>query len=115
MRIGILKTAALSAALCLPLLASAQKYGNGLIDKTVAVVGAEAITISDIEGQVQMMRAQGMASDRNARCEVLENMMESKIFLMQARVDSLSVNMDMVEGELSQQMDSGARPWRTRA
>ena len=105
MRIGILKTAALSAALCLPLLASAQKYGNGLIDKTVAVVGAEAITISDIEGQVQMMRAQGMASDRNARCEVLENMMESKIFLMQARVDSLSVNMDMVEGELSQQMD----------
>jgi peptidyl-prolyl cis-trans isomerase SurA len=105
MRIGILKTAAVSAALCLPLLASAQKYGNGLIDKTVAVVGAEAITISDIEGQVQMMRAQGMASDRNARCEVLENMMESKIFLMQARVDSLSVNMDMVEGELSQQMD----------
>ena len=76
---------AVLAALCLPLLASAQKYGKGLIDKTIAVIGNEAITISDIEEQVQMMRAQGMSSDRNMRCEVLENMMESKLFLMQAR------------------------------
>ena len=105
MRIGILRITAALAALCLPLLASAQKYGKGLIDKTVAVVGYEAITISDIEEQVQMMRAQGMSSDRNMRCELLENMMESKLFLMQARVDSLNVNMDMVEGEMSQRMD----------
>ena len=96
---------AVLAALCLPLLASAQKYGKGLIDKTIAVIGNEAITISDIEEQVQMMRAQGMSSDRNMRCEVLENMMESKLFLMQARVDSLNVNMDMVEGEMTQRLD----------
>ena len=84
--------------------AFAQKYG-GVIDKTVAVVGGEVIMISDIEQEVQMMRAQGMGSDRNLRCELLENMMVQKIFLMQARLDSLSVNQDMVEGELSQRMD----------
>ena len=84
--------------------AFAQKYG-GVIDKTVAVVGGEVIMISDIEQEVQMMRAQGMSSDRNMRCELLEQMMVQKLFLMQARLDSLSVNQDMVEGELSQRID----------
>ncbi len=89
----------------LSFIASAQKYGGGGIDKTVAVVGNEVIMISDIEQEVQMMRAQGMASDRNLRCEILEQMMASKIFLMQARLDSLTVNKDMVEGELTQRFD----------
>ena len=94
-----------AATLCLPWVALAQKYANGLIDKTVAVIGNEAITVSQIEEQVQMMRAQGMSSDRNMRCELLEQMLESKLFLMQARIDSLTVNMDMVNGELSQRFD----------
>ncbi len=94
-----------ATTLCLPWAASAQKYANGLIDKTVAVIGNEAITVSQIEEQVQMMRAQGMSSDRNMRCELLEQMLESKLFLMQARIDSLTVNMDMVNGELSQRFD----------
>jgi peptidyl-prolyl cis-trans isomerase SurA len=82
---------------------SAQKYKY--IDKTVAVVGNEAIMISDIESSVKERGAQGLSSDRNVRCEVLENMLESKLFLMQARIDSLSVNQDNVEGMLSQRID----------
>jgi peptidyl-prolyl cis-trans isomerase SurA len=39
------------------------------------------------------------------RCNILERMMENKIFLMQARIDSLTVNFDMVEGELSNRID----------
>ena len=84
--------------------ASAQKYQN-IIDKSVAVVGGELITLSEIEQEVQMMSARGYASDRNIRCELLENMMRSKLFLMQARIDSLSVNQDNVEAQLAQQMD----------
>jgi peptidyl-prolyl cis-trans isomerase SurA len=82
---------------------SAQKYKY--IDKTVAVVGNEAIMISDIESTVKERGAQGLSSDRNVRCEVLENMLESKLFLMQARIDSLTVNQDNVEGMLSQRID----------
>ena len=89
----------------LPFAASAQKYANGLIDKTVAVVGNEVITISDLEQEVQTMRASGMSSDRNVRCELLEQMLESKLYLMQARLDSLKINHDMVEAQLSQRMD----------
>ena len=84
-------------------LASAQKYKY--IDKTVAVVGNELILISDIEGTVKERTAQGLSSDHNVRCEVLENLLESKLFLMQARIDSLSVNQDNVEGMLSQRVD----------
>ena len=97
----IVLTAALLACTAL----SAQKYEGGLIDKTVAVVGNEVILISDIENEVQQMRAQGRSSDRDMRCTILENMMESKIFLMQARIDSLTVNAAMVEGELSNRID----------
>ena len=84
---------------------SAQKY-QGIVDKTIAVVGNEVIMISDVESEVQMMQYNyGMQSDRKARCETLENMMASKLFLMQARVDSLVVNKDMVESELSNRID----------
>lgn len=94
---------------CLALLmfsvaASAQKY-NGVVDKTVAVVGNEMISLSNIEEEAAMMRAQGVTSDRMARCEILENMMTAKLFLMQARVDSLEVNKDMVEASLNQRLD----------
>ena len=85
---------------------SAQKYPDGIVDKTIAVVGNEVITISQLEEEVQMMMAYGMMSDKSGRCEILEQMMSSKIFLMQARVDSLEVNNDMVETELRSRMDN---------
>jgi peptidyl-prolyl cis-trans isomerase SurA len=94
-----------AAALLLTTGLSAQKYKGGLVDKTVAVVGNEVILVSDIESEVQQMQAQGRSSDRDMRCSILENMMESKIFLMQARIDSLTVNNDMVDGELSNRID----------
>ena len=82
----------------------AQKYSGGIIDRNAAVVGGELITVSDIESEVRMMRAQGYGSAYNMRCELLENMMQAKLFLMKARVDSLSVNADMVEAELNNRM-----------
>lgn len=103
MRLNRIVVAAATVLFCVQL--SAQKYSNGLIDKTVAVVGNEMILLSQIEEDVKMQLAYGMKSDRNARCEILENMMISKLFLMQARVDSLTINNDMVEGELRNRID----------
>ena len=98
--------AALLAFMVLQAPVSAQKYPDGIIDKTVAVVGNEMISVSQIEEEVQVMRAQGMASDRNIRCELLEQMMTAKLFLIQARLDSLTVNNDMVESELRNRVDN---------
>ena len=40
-----------------------QKYNNGLVDKTVAIIGNDMIQLSTIEAEVQMMMVQGITSD----------------------------------------------------
>ena len=89
---------------CLP--ASAQRYQDGLIDKIVALVGNDAIMLSDIEQEIQMMRVNGMAADRNTRCELLEQIMMGKLFLTQARLDSLVVQETEIQSNLSQRFAS---------
>ncbi len=83
-----------------------QKYQNGLIDKTVALVGNEMILLSQIEQEVEMLQFQGHYSDRNLRCQVLEQMLMSKIFYAQAKLDSLSVNPSMVEANLDNRLNN---------
>ena len=86
--------------------ASAQTYPGGLVDKTIAVVGGEMITIGQLEQEVQLQRFQtGVYSDLNMRCDLLERMLEAKLFLMQARIDSLEINNDMVDRELGNRID----------
>ena len=92
------------AVLAASMTASAQKYQNGLIDKTVAVVGNEIIMLSDVEEEIKNQQMGGYMSDKSGRCETLEAMMVSKLFLMQARVDSVEVNNDMVESNLNDYM-----------
>lgn len=88
----------------------AQVYGDGLIDKAVAVVGNDMILLSDIEDEIKMMQASGYTVDKNSRCQILENMVSSKLFLTQARLDSLTVTEEQVKeqvnGHLNKVMNS---------
>ena len=102
----MMKLMAVAASVCVTVSASAQKYTDGIVDKTIAVIGNEVVTISQLEEEVKMMRAYGMMADKSGRCDILEQMMASKLFLMQARVDSIEVNNDMVEGELRNRVDN---------
>lgn len=102
---NILKLTVAAMVLVVSQRVAAQVYPGGLVDKTVAVVGNEMISLSQLEQEILYMRMQGMYSDRNMRCEQLERMLESKLFLMQARIDSLSVNQEMVNSSLAQRMD----------
>ncbi len=95
--------AAATAFLALSAAVSAQKYDNGLIDRTVAVIGNEVIMLSDLEEEIKANNM-GYMSGMSSRCDILETMMVSKLFLMQARVDSLVVNNDMVEANLNEYM-----------
>lgn len=102
---GIFRNIVTMTLLMTPVMVSAQKYPSGLIDKTVAVVGDEMLSIGQLEQELQYMRARGMYSDKNMRCSVLESILESKLFLMQARIDSLKVNDEMVSTQLNMQID----------
>ncbi len=99
--------AAASMACSVP--AFSQNYPAGLVDKTVAVVGNEMIAISQIEQQIQYMRANGMYSDKNMRCSILEQNMETKLFLMQARIDSLTIDNEYVNSLLNGRIDDVRR------
>ena len=101
-RFAVLAVAVLLSCLT----ASAQRYQNGLVDKIVALVGNDAIMLSDVEGEVQMMRVNGLVADRNARCEILEQAMISKLFLTQARLDSLVAPATEIQENLSQRFAS---------
>lgn len=83
---------------------SAQKY-DGLIDKTVALVGNSVILLSQVESEAMYMQRMGYVSERDIRCDVLENMMEVKLFYTQAMLDSLAVNPDMIEAMLNERVD----------
>ena len=92
-----LKTAAAAVLMCVCAAASAQRY-QGIVDKSVAIVGGEMISLSDIEMQVQARRAQGQPD----RCQILEDMLQSKLFVAQARIDSIEVKHDEVTSQLEQ-------------
>ena len=97
----------LSFTLCLlaAIAAQAQKY-NSLADTTVAVIGGEFVLLSDVEQEVRMLRMRSGASDKRMRCDVLENILESRLVLSQARVDSLEVQHDMVVANLNDRINS---------
>ena len=84
--------------------AAAQKY-EGVIDRSVALVGNDIVMLSEIEAEAQMMRARGLTVDKTARCEILENMLVSKLFLTQAKLDSLTVNDAQVSASLDQRVN----------
>ncbi len=97
----------LFAAVCLFSSANAQVYQKGLIDKTVALIGNEAILISQIEQDVQMRMAQGMgmSDEKLLRCQILEDMLTQKLLVNQAKLDSLSPRTEYVEMELENRLD----------
>ena len=102
MKMKKILTAALLLLAVLPL--RGQKY-DGVIDKSVALIGNDIVMLSEIEAEAQMERARGLAVDKTARCEILENFLVSKLFLTQARLDSLVVNDAQVSAMLDQRMN----------
>lgn len=96
----------LSAALLLLAIlpARGQKY-DGIVEKSVALVGNDIVMLSEIEAEAQMERARGLSVDKSARCEILENFLVSKLFLTQARLDSLVVNDAQVSAMLEQRLN----------
>lgn len=82
----------------------AQTY-EGVVEKSVALIGNDIVMLSDIEAEAQMQRARGLVVDKAGRCEILEDFMTSKLFLTQAKMDSLMVNEAQVSAMLEQRIN----------
>jgi len=81
-----------------------------LVESVAAVIGNEVIYLSDVENTVNDQRRSGNRTPVDQlRCEVFEELLISKLFLDQARIDSIVVTDDMVEGELNMRMNDAIR------
>lgn len=83
----------------------AQENEKGiLIDEVVAVVGDKIIMHSDIETQYLQMQAQGIAANKDFKCQLFEELMFQKLLVNQAELDSIVVDEAQVESELERRM-----------
>lgn len=80
--------------------------GQQLVDEISAIVGDETILLSEIESLVLTQRSMGDRSPaERLRCEILEDMMVQKLFLDQARIDSIEVTDDDVDRSLNMRLN----------
>ncbi|HUS85900.1 MAG TPA: peptidylprolyl isomerase [Bacteroidales bacterium] len=82
-------------------------YPQQLVDAVSAIVGDEIILLSEVESIVMTQRSMGdrTPADR-LRCEVFEDMLIQKLFLDQARIDSIEITDDEVNRELDMRLNN---------
>jgi peptidyl-prolyl cis-trans isomerase SurA len=97
-----IKLSAIIVMLSLPFALNGQK----LIESVAGIVGNERILLSDIEGQVVQMKSSGNRMPiQELRCMIFEKAVEQKLFVDQARIDSIIVTPDQVEGRLNMSLN----------
>ena len=81
-----------------------------LVESVAAIVGNEVIYLSDLENPIADVRRNGNKTPVDQlRCMVFQQMLVSKLFLDQARIDSINVTDDAVEGDLNMRMNDAIR------
>jgi peptidyl-prolyl cis-trans isomerase SurA len=81
-----------------------------LVESVAAIVGSEEIYLSDIENGVLDARMKDNRTPVDEiRCRVFQELLISKLFVDQARIDSVVVTDDAVEGDLNMQINDAIR------
>jgi peptidyl-prolyl cis-trans isomerase SurA len=92
----------------LPLNCFSQDIEEGvMIDQVIAIVGSNAILLSDLEAQYLQYQMQegGAKGDKTVvKCSILESMVFQKLLLNQAEIDSVEVSDAQVESELDRRL-----------
>jgi peptidyl-prolyl cis-trans isomerase SurA len=72
------------------------------VDQIVAVIGSNVILKSDIEAVYLQDQAQGITSDGDMKCEILENLLIEKLMVAEAELDTLII---VTDNQINQQLD----------
>ncbi|WP_163712052.1 peptidylprolyl isomerase [Mangrovibacterium lignilyticum] len=73
-----------------------------IVDEIVAIVGGNIILKSDIEEMYKNNQAQGITSDGDMKCEILEDLLVEKLLLAEAELDT---NIVVTDSQINQQLD----------
>jgi peptidyl-prolyl cis-trans isomerase SurA len=81
-----------------------------LVESVAAIVGNEVIYLSDLENTISDLRRNGDKTPVDQlTCRVFQQMLVSKLFMDQARIDSITVTDEAVEGDLNMRMNDAIR------
>jgi peptidyl-prolyl cis-trans isomerase SurA len=81
-----------------------------LVESIAAIVGNEVVYLSDLESTIADIRRNGNKTPYSElRCTIFQEMLVSKLFLDKARIDSIIVTDDAVEGDLNMRMNDAIR------
>jgi peptidyl-prolyl cis-trans isomerase SurA len=83
---------------------------QSIVESVAAIVGNEVIYLSDLENMVADMRRQNprLTAD-DIRCDVLHQMLVTKLFLDQSKIDSITVSDNSVEGQVNLRINDAIR------
>jgi peptidyl-prolyl cis-trans isomerase SurA len=82
------------------------KAQDKIIDQIVAVVGGNIILKSEIEEMFKQYQAQGMTSEGDMRCEILENLLVEKLMVAEAELDT---NIIVTDNQINQSIEERIR------
>jgi peptidyl-prolyl cis-trans isomerase SurA len=78
-----------------------------LVESVAAIVGNEVVYLSDVENLViDLKRTGNRLPNEQQRCQVLNDLLVSRLFLDQARIDSITVTEDQVESEVTMNINN---------
>ena len=80
--------------------------GRNVIDEVAWVVGDEAIFRSDVEDMYQDMRQQGVVISGDPYCVIPEQIAVEKLYLHQAKLDTIEVSEATVRARVDQQINN---------
>ncbi len=96
------KLKALLLLLIAVLVANTSFSQDKVVDQIVAVVGSNIVLKSEIERMYIDQQAQGMSSEGDMKCEILENYLIDKLLVAEAELDTL---IEVTDSQVNQQMD----------
>lgn len=73
-----------------------------VVDQIVAVVGKNIILKSDIENMFQQQQAQGITTEGDMKCEILESLLVEKLLLAEAELDT---TITVSDSQLNQNLE----------
>jgi len=83
----------------------AQETQTNVIDEVIWVVGDDAIFLSDVENARLQMQIQGQRPQGDPYCTIPEQIAIQKLFLHQAKLDSVEIPDSQVSGEVERRVN----------
>ena len=74
------------------------------IDKVEAIIGDEIVLTSEVESQYLQYLSQGNSKSDAIKCEIIEDLLFQKLLINQAKLDSVVVTDEEVDGEITKRL-----------